>query len=123
MGCASLTCLLNVGVSVEPLIWSIVEVDLGVICACIPTLKPLFSKNGKNASTKATASSHSQSTAAKRRMDNSSSSWTKSDPEIGDARGGILSPVYSPGRLGYVKTPSNAELEMGYMRARGDPHE
>ncbi|KAF2105408.1 hypothetical protein BDV96DRAFT_655617 [Lophiotrema nucula] len=36
-------------VGVNPLVWSIVEVNLGIICACIPTLKPLFSSRPKQA--------------------------------------------------------------------------
>ncbi|KAF2692082.1 hypothetical protein K458DRAFT_9667 [Lentithecium fluviatile CBS 122367] len=31
-------------IELDTLVWSILEVDLGVICACIPTVKPLFKR-------------------------------------------------------------------------------
>lgn len=30
------------GSDVEPCVWSVVEVDVAIVCACLPTLRPLF---------------------------------------------------------------------------------
>lgn len=45
-----LTYFLDDGVN--PLLWSLIEVDLGIMCACIPTVKPLFTRKGTKISSK-----------------------------------------------------------------------
>ena len=36
-------------IEIQPLIWSIIEVDLGIICACIPVLRPIFTCGNRQA--------------------------------------------------------------------------
>ncbi|KAF2013081.1 hypothetical protein BU24DRAFT_264076 [Aaosphaeria arxii CBS 175.79] len=50
----------NVDVMVNALVWSLVEVNIGIICACIPTIKPLFNRNAKIQSTIAVDSDNSR---------------------------------------------------------------
>lgn len=32
------------GSDVEPCVWSVVEVDVAIVCACLPTFRPLFDR-------------------------------------------------------------------------------
>ena len=44
--------------NVDPVIWSMVEVGIGIVCACLPTLRPLVSANVRN-NRRATSYTHS----------------------------------------------------------------
>ena len=39
-----------IGSDVEPCVWSVVEVDVAIICACLPTFRPLFDRKVRGSS-------------------------------------------------------------------------
>ncbi len=41
---ASAIILILLGSDVEPCVWSVVEVDVAIVCACLPTFRPLFDR-------------------------------------------------------------------------------
>lgn len=38
------------GSDVEPCVWSVIEVDVAIICACLPTFRPLFDPRVRHSS-------------------------------------------------------------------------
>ena len=41
------------GSDVEPCVWSVVEVDVAIVCACLPTFRPLFDPRVRASSNRA----------------------------------------------------------------------
>ena len=41
-----------IGSDVEPCVWSVVEVDVAIVCACLPTFRPLFDRKVRRSSSR-----------------------------------------------------------------------
>lgn len=77
--CCILSCS-ALGVQVNTLIWTVIEVDIGIVCACFPTLKPLWSRERPEASFKGSSTSWRSritSKAASRATSNSLPMWSR----------------------------------------------
>ncbi|OQD83359.1 hypothetical protein PENANT_c017G11431 [Penicillium antarcticum] len=86
--------------SVDPSIWSSVEQSLGIICACLPTLRPLIRSLSRSSGPSTTSASSSSSDSQKR--------W--SAPV--DEEGGIMDTTLSSVPPAHIRLASAQELDI-----------
>jgi hypothetical protein len=104
--------------SVQINLWSIIEVNIGIICASIPALKPLISK-GQRERTRATTGRRSSRGYAYHGRDKSgskksgedvstdSSQHSRNDPPTETYNMDSLVTTHSPGKANHARTLSN----------------
>ena len=102
---------------VGPLIWSLLEIDLAIICSCGPTLKPLFSRHrhGSKASTTLNQSASANSSSGNRTTFLSIFSRFKSSQNKSSVNSWSGRPRYT----GYNRnTTEEEEVPLGNMGAQ-----
>lgn len=83
----ALVILIMIGSDVNPAVWSIVECCVGIVSACLPVLRPLFTRVVKPKSHSGTPQKrygyyHNPANTAGIRLENAKSSWPSEPPSI-----------------------------------------
>lgn len=106
-------------------IWTAVEANLGVICGCVPALRPLFrTKGSTGARSSAGARSGATPKAVSGTFRRSGKSWTENSPharldDIDEAeRGKYVADAYRT-----IDTPAAAALEMSEWPLKKNGHD